>query len=100
MAQNRLQHILRVTTRAKHPHALGRMLIGGRVRVVREALVVEVVHQPREPPALGIFPELHRVRPHRRLHRQHVRAKRFARGVLVHQRERVFARWQRGVGAH
>ena len=74
------------------------MLFRGRVRVVGPALVVEVVDEAREPPALRILAEAHGVGAHRRLHGEHVLPQGIAGGVLVHERERVVAGGERGHG--
>ena len=48
-----LEDVLGPAARAQDAHALGRVLLGRRVRGVGKALVVEVVHEARQPPALG-----------------------------------------------
>src|ERR1700730_7993614 len=68
------------------------MLLGRRVRVVREALVVEIVDKAGDPPALRVLTELLRISAHRPFHRQHVLPQRFARRVFVHEGERVGSR--------
>src|SRR6266849_3769199 len=68
------------------------MLLGRRMRVVREALVVEVVDESGDSPALLVLTELLRVGPHRAFHRQHVPLQRFALCVFVHEGKRVRSR--------
>src|ERR1700693_1773510 len=68
------------------------MLVGRRMRVVREALVVEVVNEPGDSPALHVLAELLRVGAHRAFHRQHVLPQRFALRVFAHEGERVRSR--------
>src|SRR6202049_408155 len=68
------------------------MRLGRRVRVVRKALVVEIVNETGDSPALHIFAELLRIRAHRAFHRQHVLTQRFARRVLVREAERLRSR--------
>src|SRR2546423_1017392 len=63
------------------------MLFRRRVRMVGEALIIEIVDQPRDSPAVLVLSELARVSPHRTLHRKHVLAQRIAGGVVVHQCE-------------
>ena len=74
------------------------MLLGGRVRVVGEALVVEVVDQPREPPALHVLAAAAGVGAHGRLHGEHVLPQGVAGGVLVHEGEGVVSAGQHGSG--
>ena len=71
--------------------ALRRMLLGGRVRRVGVALVVEVVQQPHQPPCLDVLPRPLRHRAHGELDRVHVLSQRVGGGVLVHQGEGVGA---------
>src|SRR4029077_11087534 len=68
------------------------MLVGWRMGAVREALVVEVVNEPGDSPALHVLAELLRVGAHCAFHRQHVLPQRFALRVLVHECERVRSR--------
>ena len=65
------------------------MLAVGRMRLVRPALVIEIVHQPRQSPRLHVFAEPFSVRPHRPFNGEHVLSQRVAGGVLVHQLERL-----------
>src|SRR3954468_15364693 len=67
------------------------------MRLVGKLLVVEVVNEAGGSPALLVLPELPCVRAHRRLDCEHVLPQRFARGVLVHQRQRLGAR-RNGLG--
>src|SRR5678809_771685 len=67
------------------------MFFRRRVRVVGKALVVEIVDEAGRCPTLLVLAELSRVRAHRCFNREHVLAQRFARCVLVHQRQRLSA---------
>src|SRR5436309_525610 len=79
VAHDRVEDVLRPAARAEDPHALARMLLGGRVLRVRKALVVEVVHEPRQPPAVDVGALPLGICPHRRLDGEHVLAERIAR---------------------
>jgi hypothetical protein len=74
MPEDGLQDVFRVAASAQQAHAFRRMLPGGRALRVGIALVVEVVHQAGQPPALLVLAVLPGVRAHRGLHRQHVLA--------------------------
>ena len=77
--------------------ALGRMLLGGRMRRVGKSLVVEVVQQADEPPGLGIFALALGHGPHRDLDGIHVFPQRVGCGVLVHESEGAVSREHRGL---
>jgi len=74
------------------------MLLGRRVRVVGEALVVEIVNEARRSPPFLILAEFGGIGAHGALDGQHVLAQRVTRRVLVHQREGLLA--GRDVVAH
>lgn len=94
MTENGLEDVVRPASFAENPDALRRVLVGRRMRGVRKALVVEVVDETGQSPALGILAVLLGIGAHRGFHGQHVFAERFARGVFVHQSERVSPRRQ------
>jgi hypothetical protein len=72
VAEDGLQDVVRIPQRPQYADALRRVLGRGRVRLVRKALVVEVVHQPRQSPPLDFLVEVRGVRAHRALDREHV----------------------------
>jgi hypothetical protein len=89
MPEDRVEDVFRPALRPEDAHALGGMLLGPRAGGVRKTLIVEVVDQPGQSPALRILAELLGVGAHGDLDREHVLAEGFAGRVLVHQRERV-----------
>src|SRR5262245_8839255 len=92
MTEDGLEDVLGPASLAQQAHTRRRVFVGRRMRGVRKALVVEVVDETRQPPTCRILAEMLGVGAHRGFYRQHVLAKGVARGVLVHQSERVRAR--------
>src|SRR5437868_9297339 len=68
------------------------MFFGRRVGGVRIALVVEIVNQPGEAPALGVFSEMLGVGAHGGFDAEHVLAERLARREFLHEGEGLASR--------
>jgi hypothetical protein len=91
VTQDGALHVLGKPPRGEDPHAFGGMLLGRRVGLVGEPLVVEIVDQPDEAPAFRILTGALSHGTHRELDGVHVAPECFVLGVFLDEGERVFA---------
>ena len=101
VSEYRLKNVVGPAALAQNADAMRWVFFGGGMRGIGESLVVEVVDQTGESPAVGVLAEFFGVCPHGGLDGQHMLTQRFARRVLVHERQCVGARgnghWRRAV---